>query len=78
METSEKCATLFVIALFCATIALIATSVATDYWFVASVYRQDDNGTLVGSVHGGLFVGRRLLDYGLGERSFDFSGRLYK
>src|SRR5438067_311912 len=72
-NTIEKCTISIVIALFCANISLMCTSVVTDYWFTASVRRNSDN-TFVGRVNGGLLFGRQARDDGQGEQIYAYDG----
>ncbi len=68
MNKAERYTIPIVVTLFCVSISLMCISVATDYWYTATVYRADDNATVVGSVNGGLFYGQRAIDDDQGER----------
>ena len=52
----------------CLALALLAGSLGTQYWVVASAERESNNKS--GFIHFGLFEGERRLNHGYGERKY--------
>jgi hypothetical protein len=67
MKTRQKTAIFIIFLATCVAIALLAGSLATNYWIVSAAYRPS-NQRSIGTVNLGLFRGTRRLNTGFGER----------
>lgn len=59
----------------CLIMALLCSSLATDYW--VSAKGKSSNGSEVGSVNFGLVKGQKVLTKQLAKLAFDIKGKLY-
>ena len=70
MAVSERVIVFGTFLMSCAAIALLAGSLGSHHWVVASAKREQSEKS-VGKINFGLFWGQRRLNHGFGERVYD-------
>lgn len=88
MDTTKRCLVCLVFVINCVTFALICTSMLTQEWVVVkpvrtglniSIRSNDNNDgestRFQGIIYFGLFDGKKVLNYGFGNRVFDLKSK---